>query len=382
MSNWIVRPAEFVLPGHPDRIADAIADALVVEARQRRRRAAVAVEVAVHRNRVFIDGRIQCPGPASIDVEGIVRGLYASSGFGRAFPPVPEKLEFTTDLFLEELGEKETAARDTSEDQVIVHGYACTTPGTNFLPVEHWIAFRLARALERLRLEPPTKKLYLGPDGKLLVLVEESPDGRRFRVTDVCVSLQHAKRQDMALLWSHVAEVVRRTLEEEALRIPGLDRNVQPRFTINHGGDFIEGGPYGDNGLSGKKLVIDAYGPRVPIGGGAFAGKDLYKPDRGGAILARQAAIDIVQRHGVRECRVTLTIRRGDTHFHVAEIATSPERSLPPITLDLPLALPGDTLPRDLDLVDLARTTQFASNDLTLPRIKEAPVPISGNVEG
>ena len=89
---------------------------------------------------------------------------------------------------------------------------------------------------------------------------------------------------------------------------------------INPIGDFVEGGPFGDNGLSGKKLVMDAYGPRVPIGGGATAGKDRWKADVRGFHLSREIAVGQVLRHGCRECTVTLAINPGDRDFRVAAI--------------------------------------------------------------
>ncbi|MFM7808338.1 MAG: methionine adenosyltransferase domain-containing protein, partial [Planctomycetota bacterium] len=89
---------------------------------------------------------------------------------------------------------------------------------------------------------------------------------------------------------------------------------------LNDAGDFVEGGPHGDNGLSGKKLVCDFYGPRVPIGGGAMSGKDLWKADRAGPLIARELAIAGVQRLGLRECTTTLVICPGDRAFRVASV--------------------------------------------------------------
>ena len=109
-----------------------------------------------------------------------------------------------------------------------------------------------------------------------------------------------------------------------AATVPGLTVSPDLDLRINPVGDFVEGGPFGDNGLSGKKLVMDAYGPRVPIGGGATAGKDRWKADRRGPRLARRLAVDAVLRHGYRECTVTMAISPGEREFRVVSVEGRP----------------------------------------------------------
>src|SRR5919198_2524146 len=182
-----LRAAEFVLPGHPDKLCDAIGDALVQEASRLERRALVGVEVAVHRASVFLTGRIACEGAETIDVRALVRHVFASAGYGATWHPVPEAVTVYSDLCLGPLDDGEADFRCVSDDQAIVTGYAIDLPGTNYLPPEHWLAARLAIRLERLRTEAPD--LRLGPDGKLAVLLEEA-DGRELRLASLCTSLQ------------------------------------------------------------------------------------------------------------------------------------------------------------------------------------------------
>jgi S-adenosylmethionine synthetase len=147
--------------------------------------------------------------------------------------------------------------------------------------------------------------------------------------------------------------------------VPYLSVHPYPQLQLNDAGNFVEGGPHGDNGLSGKKLVCDFYGPRVPIGGGAMSGKDLWKADRAGPLIARELAVRGVQRLGLRECTVTLVICPGDRAFRVASVAgpggvmlsTDAVRAIE-AGVDLRLASKGET---DIgSLVTRARWGHFA----------------------
>jgi len=316
-----LRPAEYVLPGHPDKLADAIGDAIVQEAWRRERRALVGVEVALHRDVVFIDGRVACRSARTIDFRALVRKVYADIGYNQLFGPDPRRLKIRMDLCLGPMLKGESKFREVSDDQVISVGYACSTPGTDMMPVEHAIAKRLAGALYALRRDQRT--LLLGPDGKVIVLVAEhrQPDGTvRWSLEQVTVSMWHSARWPAVLAHRALMECIASQIDAMAATVPGLSVSSNLDLRINPVGDFIEGGPFGDNGLSGKKLVMDAYGPRVPIGGGATAGKDRWKPDVRGPAFARSIAVEQVMRHGCRECTVTVAINPGDTDFRVASI--------------------------------------------------------------
>jgi len=323
----ILRTAEFVLPGHPDKIADAIADRIVHEAWSRERRALVGVEVALHRDVVFIDGRIACRDAESIDLRAIVRSVYGELGYSKVFGPEPRRIKVKTDLCLGPLKRGEAKFREVSDDQVISVGYACSTPGTDMKPVEHALVKRLAGALDALRRGDPS--LGLGPDGKVIVLVREeaaeaighaTARASSWEIAAITTSLQHREDWDPVRTHRAVRECVLAESRGLAAIVPGLSLASDLDLRINPIGDFVEGGPFGDNGLSGKKLVMDAYGPRVPIGGGATAGKDRWKADVRGFHLSREIAVGQVLRHGCRECTVTLAINPGDRDFRVAAI--------------------------------------------------------------
>jgi S-adenosylmethionine synthetase len=350
-SQTVLRPAEWVLPGHPDKLADAIADAIVQAAHLRQPEALCGIEVAVHRDAAYLTGRLACAGSAAIDLPGLVRGVYASAGYGSRWHPAPERVRVEGNLCVDELVPGEESIRHLSDDQSIVTGYANELEAIGCIPPEQWLAREWALRLWALREGP----LQLCPDGKVLVLLEEGAAGLRLRQAsasllapdDTCgVALQRA-----------ALECLQAVQAEAAARIPGFAGGT-PELVVNGGGNFVVGGPEGDNGLSGKKLLLDYYGPRVPIGGAALSGKDFNKPDRAGALLARRIALFVVRAGLAREATVTLLGVPGAAEPRVVRIATGhgdlprPERwsSL----LDCRYAAVKDAW-RGLDLVEVAR---------------------------
>ncbi len=311
------RTAEWVLPGHPDKVADAIADSIVLEAWRRESRALVGVEVAVHRDRVFIDGRIACAGAGEIDTAALAKDVYRELGYGPVFPPRRGSIRVSTDLCVGPLLPRESEFREVADDQSIVIGYANTIPGTDGMPVEQAVVKRLALTLHGLQRD---ESLGLGPDGKVIVSVQEHREPRTWVITRLSVSMQHRANWDGVRARRAIEGALREECERMSGLVPGLSTSDDLEFIINGGGDFVEGGPHGDNGLSGKKLVMDFYGPRVPIGGGAMSGKDIWKVDRAGPLLARDVAWEIAHSRGVEECLVTMSIRPGDREFTLESV--------------------------------------------------------------
>ena len=356
--------AEFVFPGHPDKLSDAIADALVQEASRRQNRALVGVEVAVHRNSVFVTGRIGCEGAEGIDITGIVREVYRSAGYGGDWMPYPEDLEIRTDLCLGPLEDGEAEFRLLSDDQSICTGYATATAETNHLPVEHWLSNRLGRRLASLRTEAPD--LNLGPDGKVIVIVVQGDDG--YHLEEFSCSLQQKSASDDISLH----RVVRITLEDEmkvlSTAFADLAPDVPGELSVNGAGAFEIGGPEGDNGLSGKKLVVDAYGPRIPIGGGALSGKDFFKVDRAGALHARRVAKAIVVTGAAREAIVRLAWFPGDREGRLLSIENEDRKQLDPKPwqrlFNLSLEVSGEKWGHAANLVTIARYGHFTDDDL------------------
>jgi S-adenosylmethionine synthetase len=163
--------AEYVSPGHPDRLADAIAESIVTAAVRQKPDALVGVEVAVHTDCVFVDGRIAA-GSQPVDIKNIVRDVYCAAGYGGPWNPEPGKIRVTTELCEEALSPEESDIRPFSDDQNIVIGYACGDERTNYLPAAHWISGELGRRLfVRLRSEADLSATF-GPDFKILASLE------------------------------------------------------------------------------------------------------------------------------------------------------------------------------------------------------------------
>ena len=311
-----LRFAEAVCAGHPDRLSDTIASRVVELACARDREALVGIEVALHRGVVFVDGRIAAGEGESClvgeeDVVGIVRRAFRDAGYGEQFPPAPESIEVRLDLCLGPLGADERAIRQVSDDQAIAVGYACRGARAGYRPIEQALATDFARALERLRADKPS--LGLGPDGKALVVVR----GRR--LVGVSLSVHHAPGAE----WISLTEAARDAclqVAAEYVAVGELEVPGDVDWLVNGAGAFEIGGPSGDNGLSGKKLVADAYGSSVPIGGGAVHGKDPLKVDPAGQALARKMALDLVLAGGCEEATVWLAWRPGDVEPRWTEV--------------------------------------------------------------
>lgn len=319
-----LRFAEAVCAGHPDRLADTIADRIVKLATERDEDALVGVEVALHRSAVFVDGRVAAGRDETLvtesDIVKIARQAFRDAGYGKTpsgcFPPDPDALEVRTDLCLGPLGEDERAIRDVSDDQAICVGHAVWGPRAGHRPLEQALASDFVQALEKLRGEQPA--LGLGPDGKTLAVVR----GRT--LVGVSLSVQHTARAEWVALTREVRKACERIANEYAQASELEPLTDATDWLVNGAGAFEIGGPEGDNGLSGKKLVAQAYGTAVPIGGGAVFGKDPRKVDPRGQALARALALQKVQDGGAKEATVWLAYRPGDLTPRWIEVVATP----------------------------------------------------------
>ena len=307
--NEPLRFAEAVCEGHPDRLADRIAARIVDFACRRDGHALVGVEVAIHRNVVFIDGRIAAGNrPRVRGQRGRGRrtraAVFGDAGYGRApsgtFIPVPDRLDVRVDLCLGPLGDDERAVRHVSDDQAIAVGHAVQGARAGYRPLEQALANDCVAAIESLRRVEAVAWPRPG---------RQSP-GRRARTgarRPVGVSAPRPRggmgRVDRAV--RDACEAVAR----EYVEAGGLEPMHAVGWLINGAGAFEIGGPEGDNGLSGKKLVAQAYGTAVPIGGGATFGKDPRKVDPRGQRMAREMALELVTSGKVREATVWLAWR-------------------------------------------------------------------------
>lgn len=315
MSGPRLRFAEAVCSGHPDRLADSVADRIVDLALSHDGDALVAVEVALFREAVFVDGRIAagetCDAAVSeAEVVRAVRDAYRAAGYEgpvhvppQLYEPDPHALAVRLDLCLGPLGPGERATRLVADDQVIGVGYACRGERAGLIPLEQALARDFVAALEGLRRARPD--LY-GPDGKVLVAVQ----GRRLHA--VALAVHHAVEAD----WLGLVAATKRAclaVADEYVASGELDPpGEEVPWLFNGMGPFSVGGPMADNGLSGKKLVAEAYGTFVPVGGGTVHGKDPKKPDVRAQRIARERAVALVLA-GAPEATVWVVFRPGDT---------------------------------------------------------------------
>jgi S-adenosylmethionine synthetase len=296
----MIRMSEAVLPGHPDKFCDAVADAIVAECYRADERAYCQVEVSTWCDEVWVNGGIATRRPLARPLDEIVREVGREIGYVEPCPVVADRYRIRDSVCQEVRDPREWT--DHVNDQCIAIGWAGYDEKVRFLPPEHFLVLELKDALWRSikggRLRGQ------GPDGKLLVRVRENEGD--WRVEHLLVTLQ--QREDIDFV--DFVGLLEAELEDAYRALQGHDRRWAARWedvelVLNPNGPLINGGSDGDNGQTGRKLVMDYYGPRVPIGGGALCGKDFAHIDRAAAMAAREAAVEVVK-GGARECKVTL----------------------------------------------------------------------------
>ena len=294
--------SESVTEGHPDKICDQISDAILDAILEQDPGARVACETCVSTGLVHIMGEITTS--CYVDFQKLVREVVADIGYTRA------KYGFDADtcaVISNIDGQSPDIALGTNDqvggagDQGMMFGYACDeTPERMPLPIS--LAHKLARRLTEVRKSGLLD--YLRPDGKSQVTVEYEGD-RPVRVDTVVVSTQHREDVDMETLRADVMEQVIRAVIPAGL----LDENT--KYFINPTGRFVIGGPQGDSGLTGRKIIVDTYGGYARHGDGAFSGKDPSKVDRSAAYAARWVAKNVVAAGLARRCEVQLAYAIG-----------------------------------------------------------------------
>ena len=323
--------SESVTEGHPDKLCDAIADAVLDDVLSRDAGSRVAVEVAATTGMVFVFGEVTTE--AYCDVPEVVRQTikrigYDDSSLGFDWETcgvIVSIKEQSPDIALgvdDSLEAKQ--GTDPHElgagDQGMMFGYA-TDETAELMPMPIQLAHQVARRLAGARRDGSLS--FLRPDGKSQVTVEYGPDGRPRRVHTVLVSTQHHPDASPAQIRDGVIEQVIRAA------IPADLLDDQTRYLVNPTGRFVIGGPKGDSGLTGRKIIVDTYGGMARHGGGSFSGKDPTKVDRSGTYMARYVAKNLVAAGLARRCELQVAYAIGVAHPLSVNLQTFGTGSLP-----------------------------------------------------
>lgn len=285
--------SESVSNGHPDKVADAISDAVATYLIDQNLNNRAAVETLVTTNMVTLAGEYKSDKFDKDVIETIVRDVVKDIGYEQ------DGFHWNTLKVYNELhGQSPDIALGTDDfgagDQGLMFGYA-TRETPNYMP--------LAISLSHEILQEVTTKLPFGPDAKAQVSVEYSEIGKPLRVSKVVCSAQHNDDEDIDLVRDIITGVIALKLSK------WVDADTE--YLINPTGKFVIGGPDGDAGVTGRKIIVDTYGGYCPHGGGAFSGKDCTKVDRSGAYMARYLAKNLVEHKGFDNCTVQLSYAIG-----------------------------------------------------------------------
>jgi len=287
--------AEYVGIGHPDRLADAVVTEIVSRVISRDSDALCGLECSIFQNQVYITGRIAAGRNKSvidsIEIEKSVRTTYTKCGYYGIWHPTNEEIIVIQNIIIEPLSNEERKLRNFSDDQSVVTGYAVNCKETNYFPIAHYVALTLGQSFSEFSLQNSNK---YGTDLKILVTINK--DGNNISWNSLVINIRHIKGLPYEVIFNDVKHYLDRKLKQLFEdKLPGLATIENKKIVLNYAGEFYNGGPIGDNGLSGKKLVIDFYGPDVPIGGGAIYGKDPHKVDVCGAYIARLVALNTIK---------------------------------------------------------------------------------------
>ncbi len=316
--------SESVSEGHPDKVCDQISDAVLDALLEQDKMSRVACETFVTTGMVLVGGEITTKG--YIEVQDIVRQVIREIGYTKAGVGFDaDSCSVLSTIHSQSPDIAQGVDTGGAGDQGMMFGYACSeTP--ELMPAPIMYAHRLVQRLAEVRRQTNSPMPYLRPDAKSQVTIEY--DGRKpVRVDTVVISTQHEPDASQKRIKEDVeALVVRKVIPEGML-------DAKTRLLVNPTGRFEIGGPHGDSGLTGRKIIVDTYGGRAPHGGGAFSGKDPTKVDRSAAYAARHIAKNVVAAGLAAECQIQVAYAIGVAQPVSIQVQTFGTGTLPDVEL-------------------------------------------------
>ena len=371
--------SESVTEGHPDKICDQISDAVLDAILAQDPTGRVACETTASTGLIHIMGEISTS--CYVDIPKIARQVIREIGYDRAkygfdcdtcgiITNIDEQsadIALGVDQSLEAKAEGDSQLDNGAGDQGMMFGYACDeTP--ECMPLAISLAHKMAQRLTQVRKEGQVD--YLRPDGKTQVTVEYDENNQPVRVDTVVLSTQHSPKAEL--------DQIRKDMIERVIRptVPAHLMDENTKIYVNPTGRFVIGGPQGDTGLTGRKIIVDTYGGSAPHGGGAFSGKDPTKVDRSAAYAARWVAKNVVAAGLARRCQIQLAYAIGVARPVSVRVDTFGTGTLSDARLEEAVGRVFDLRPaaiiRDLDLRrpiyrQIAAYGHFGRSDLDLP---------------